>query len=401
MFWSKLFPFSISELNMIEATDSMTRQMRYLAIKAIAAFLVASSMVGCVTQGPLVAKSTKNISDPALRAEVDKALISQGWQPLGSASSGDLFYVFPGSYRKNQDVTSINVHSMFPSRFGRVGAGNIATRATWEINCSNRTFRVDSAFGHNEWTGADQGQVLIPLSKTFEPIPSGSVPSALIRRVCGSSSSGTGIIISTDRIVTAEHVIRSCGSLDVVYNGKKLGAKTIASDQKNDLALLAVSNLTQTANIYLRRSALNGETVLASGYPLSGLLSSDIIVTTGIVNSQAGILNDRSKIQISAQVSAGNSGGGLLDKSGNLVGIVVSKLDALSVAMLTGDVPQNVNFAVKPEVVGQFLETYKIAMPRADATNRIETEELAKRGREMSVKIECKNRPPAILFETR
>jgi S1-C subfamily serine protease len=379
------------------------KQTRCFAITLVGTVFIASTVIGCATPSGARGASTKSIADPAIRSEVDKALVSQGWQRLGSGNpadiNGGIYYVFPGSYQKNQNVISINVHSMYPSRFNRVGVGHIATRSSWQLNCSTRTYRIDSALGHNEWTGADQAERLNPLVKTFEPIPNGSIASALLPRVCsGGNSSGTGIIIATDRLVTAEHVIRSCGSVEVVSNGKRLAAQTIASDQKNDLALLSVSNLGQTATVNLRRSALNGETVLASGYPLSGLLSSDIIVTTGIVNSQAGLLNDLSKIQISAQVSAGNSGGGLLDKSGNLVGIVVSKLDALRVAMLTGDVPQNVNFAVKPEVVAQFLETHKISIPRADATNRLETEELAKRGREMSVKIECKNRPPAILI---
>jgi len=50
--------------------------------------------------------------------------------------------------------------------------------------------------------------------------------------------------------------------------------------------------------------------------------------------------------QISVPVQPGNSGGPLLDEDGNLIGVVVSKL-GLGAARVTGDIPQNVNFAVK------------------------------------------------------
>jgi S1-C subfamily serine protease len=56
-------------------------------------------------------------------------------------------------------------------------------------------------------------------------------------------------------------------------------------------------------------------------------------------------------------VQTGNSGGPLLDENGNLVGVVVSKL-GLKAAKLTGDLPQNVNYAVKSAYALALLEPY-------------------------------------------
>jgi S1-C subfamily serine protease len=63
-----------------------------------------------------------------------------------------------------------------------------------------------------------------------------------------------------------------------------------------------------------------GDSVVAIGYPFHGLLTFDFTVTTGIVSSLSGILNDTRYLQISAAVQPGNSGGPLLDPTGRLSG---------------------------------------------------------------------------------
>ncbi len=99
-----------------------------------------------------------------------------------------------------------------------------------------------------------------------------------------------------------------------------------------------------------------GEDIVVYGFPLPGVLSSGGNVSTGNVTALTGLGDDSRFLQISAPVQPGNGGGPLLDRSGNVVGVVVSKLNALSVASATGDVPQNVNFAIKASVALAFLE---------------------------------------------
>jgi S1-C subfamily serine protease len=62
-------------------------------------------------------------------------------------------------------------------------------------------------------------------------------------------------------------------------------------------------------------------------------------------------------MQVTAPVQPGNSGGPLLDMSGNVVGVIVSKLNAMRIAQATGDIPQNINFAVQGAVARLFLES--------------------------------------------
>ncbi len=92
---------------------------------------------------------------------------------------------------------------------------------------------------------------------------------------------------------------------------------------------------------------------MASRWPACS--TSGPTLTTGEVSALAGLRDNPRQIQISAPVQPGNSGGPLLDGSGNVVGVVVSKLNAQRVARSTGDIPQNVNFAVKGAEVVEFL----------------------------------------------
>jgi S1-C subfamily serine protease len=94
-------------------------------------------------------------------------------------------------------------------------------------------------------------------------------------------------------------------------------------------------------------------------------------------------------IQISAPVQPGNSGGPVFDQNGNVVAIVVSKLNALRVAKVTDDVPQNVNFAIKSLIAMGFLETGSVNAPTSASTSKLETTQIAERARAFTAQIRC------------
>jgi S1-C subfamily serine protease len=103
-----------------------------------------------------------------------------------------------------------------------------------------------------------------------------------------------------------------------------------------------------------------------------------------------GLKGDAAKLQISAPVQPGNSGGALLDYDGAVVGVVVQKLDALRVAQMTGDIPQNVNFAIKADVAQTFLRAYGVSVSTSTATKTmLDTTEIARIGKEVTVLITC------------
>lgn len=83
----------------------------------------------------------------------------------------------------------------------------------------------------------------------------------------------------------------------------------------------------------------------------------DVKFTDGSINSLTGVGNNPRYLQISVPLQAGNSGGPLFDNRGNLVGIVAAKLDSLVTLSMTGDLPQNVNYAVKAGYAIPLLKT--------------------------------------------
>jgi hypothetical protein len=177
-----------------------------------------------------------------------------------------------------------------------------------------------------------------------------------------TATSGSAFAVHTSgRLLTNNHVVRNCSEVTVTsQNGEALIGRVEARDARNDLALIAVNGPLTSIASFRRRPIRSGEDVIALGFPLPGLLAMDLNVSKGIVSATAGLLNDTSQLQISAGVQPGNSGGPLLDAAGSVVGIVVSKLDAIAVANAIGDIPQNINFAIKAELAEVFLRSQRI-----------------------------------------
>ncbi len=128
---------------------------------------------------------------------------------------------------------------------------------------------------------------------------------------------------------------------------------------------------------------------MAFGFPLPGILSSEGNVSTGVLSATSGIQNDIRFVQISAPVQPGNSGGPLFDSSGHVIGVVVAKLDALQVARATGDVPQNVNFAVHWSEVKAFLDEEGIQYRKEPSQRGMNTRDIATIGGKISLTIDC------------
>jgi len=201
---------------------------------------------------------------------------------------------------------------------------------------------------------------------------------------------GTGFFVSSNgQVLTNAHVVEGCPIASVAADGKPPVAGVVAArDMKNDLALIA-TGLNQDKYASFRPNIRLGDQVAAFGFPLAGVLSQSGNFTLGNITAIAGIGDDTRQIQISTPVQPGSSGGPLLDYSGNVVGVVTGKLNAIKTAAMTGDLPQNVNFAIKSVVAISFLESNRVLYFTSSKTKRMEPADLADHARDISVFIEC------------
>lgn len=203
------------------------------------------------------------------------------------------------------------------------------------------------------------------------------------------TKTGTGFVITpSGKVVTNYHVIEGCTSVTVGVQGQTEPARVLAFDQQNDLALLTLSHSVSTW-LSIRDNRLKlGEPVLAAGYPLHGIVASSLNVTAGGVSALAGLGDDTRMLQFTAPIQPGNSGGPLLDQGGILVGIVTSKLSPL-IAQYTGDLPQNVNFAIKSTVVREFLDSRGVAYHVATSQPAAATADIAERVANAIYPVQC------------
>lgn len=207
------------------------------------------------------------------------------------------------------------------------------------------------------------------------------------------SSSGTGFIITDQgHVLTNQHVVAECGEIRTRINASTVSVETIATDPQNDLALLRLPDPADTIATFRAGAGIRpGEEVVIIGYPLGGLLTEHASITTGVVSTLAGPGNDYRYMQMTAPVQKGNSGGPTLDASGHVVGIVTGKLDAILVANITGDIPQNVNFALKASVAQIFLDANGIAYVTEPSTTAVSPADAGALASRYTICIECWN----------
>jgi S1-C subfamily serine protease len=227
---------------------------------------------------------------------------------------------------------------------------------------------------------------LPPLIPTLPPPRSLSLPDTQnqIRRApAKTTSTGSGFAVNETRYVTNAHVVRACQSIRV--NGKL--AKIVGLDTDLDLAVLSGEAAGDFPGLRTNGPRV-GEAVIVAGYPLSSLLG-DLSVTTGNVIALSGLMGDQTRFRFSAPVQPGNSGGPVLDSSGNVIGIVSARINHLAVATATGSLPENIGFAVTVDRLRSFLDRFKTPYLLSGNDQAIRTDVIAESIRPAVALIEC------------
>src|SRR5215472_15370609 len=146
-------------------------------------------------------------------------------------------------------------------------------------------------------------------------------------------SMGTAFAVSKDGdLVTNDHVIAGCGSVEARLGSRMFSGTVKVGDRSADLAVIHIEHAGQEAAVLRQSPPLRvGEQSITYGFPLSGALARDGNLTIGYVSALRGLRDNPGYIQVTTPVQPGNSGGALIDASGNVIGVVTAELDAMRV----------------------------------------------------------------------
>ena len=209
---------------------------------------------------------------------------------------------------------------------------------------------------------------------------------------------GTGFFVNGDGyLLTNAHVVEGCKDAMVRQGHSDVQPATIvAREVTNDLAILKVAEKSPVFGKFRGAPQIRlGDSIVVFGYPLAGMLSSTGNLTTGLISSLTGAGDDVSKLQISAPVQSGNSGGAVVDQSGRIVAIVVSKANYQ--ARGTEEKPdieviQNVNFAIKAGMAQFFLDANQVNYTVEPPGEDLKTPDVAEIARKFTAQVICEVR---------
>jgi uncharacterized membrane protein required for colicin V production len=147
---------------------------------------------------------------------------------------------------------------------------------------------------------------------------------------CGQSQSGSGFVVSSERVITNAHVVAGVGQPVVeTPNGEALAGEIVYFDPVDDLAIISVPGL-EAAPLTTGTNLADGSGAIADGYPFGGPYVSDPaqVIALGTI-SVADIYGQdptpREVYTLASNVQQGESGGPLLSESGQVVGVIFAK----------------------------------------------------------------------------
>ncbi len=274
-------------------------------VSALIACMVATLILGCAIGGIF----TKAYVDKSM-SELSASIGTQNQQQAAVASSA-------GAGASEQTVSpAATTSSMLTTGYTKAQIIELCAPSVVGIDVSSTVAGYGYGFGFG--TGEQTRQV---------------------------TGSGSGILLTSDGyIVTCKHVVDGAETITVILNDDvEHTATLVGSDSRNDLAVIKIDATGLTpATLGDSQMLTVGEDVIAIGNPLGELRGTS---TSGIISALDREVTvedmDMTLLQTDAAISPGNSGGGLFNASGSLIGIVNAKASSSGSEGLGFAIPVN------------------------------------------------------------
>jgi len=167
------------------------------------------------------------------------------------------------------------------------------------------------------------------------------------------ASLGSGVVATADGyVLTNNHVVQAADEIAVALaDGRQFEATLVGADPESDVAVLKIDARDLPAITFGRSESLHvGDVVLAIGNPFDVGQTVTMGIVSALGRTNLGINTFENFIQTDAAINQGNSGGALVDASGNLVGINTA------IFSRTGGGSIGIGFAIPAALVTQVME---------------------------------------------
>ena len=240
------------------------------------------------------------------------------------------------------------------------GAGSLFTSYNWiqdqvaaneaaqntSTNTTNNNTNPISPVSSTSNGALSVAQVANQAADSIVEITTETVANDLFMRQYVTEGAGSGVVITSDGyIATNNHVIQGASKITVrLTSGQEYEAKLIGTDSQTDVAVIKVDGVTLKPVTYGNSDNLVvGDTAIAIGNPLGQLGGT---VTDGIISALDRQIELEGQtmtlLQTNAAMNPGNSGGGLFNDKGELIGLVVAKSSGSGIEGLGFAIPVNV-----------------------------------------------------------
>jgi S1-C subfamily serine protease len=174
---------------------------------------------------------------------------------------------------------------------------------------------------------------------------------------------GSGFFIAEDgSVLTSHHIVEGCSGISVAPTFGELRLVTgVVPDEEADLALLRTDAAPPAIAVFAQDS---GPAIVASafvsGYPEQGMVTmSPVLTAVEVLRREADTPHGPAMI-VRGDIRKGNSGGPLLDTGGNVIGVVVAKIDSVALYKATGETVVDVGLILPGDRVQRFLEAQSV-----------------------------------------
>ena len=260
---------------------------------------------------------------------------------------------------------------------------DLVEKKEWSRRYANDSHKYEFTSDSQGWVIAKLKTTVAKKTKPKKQKPKKQEPKIVVgdNEVVPAASGSGFYITSSGYILTNNHVIEGCRKISLTHNGKEFEANIIATDTKNDLAILKSNVRPKKFYKISREDPKLLEDVIIAGYPLGKRVSASIKTSKGSVTSLAGYGDNYSNFQTDAALNQGNSGGPIINQSGSVVGVAVANFGKQSGV-------ESFNFGIKSSTVRTFVSSNDINFTMGSKSN-FSNEQLSSLITNATIYLEC------------